>query len=113
MFSLLEKNVIFKEEEGSKDDIDDTDHGQKADDNDHGEEDDGPDDTGRLRTLQAIVDCCKLSSCKLQAVLDPNFASLSLARNKHLKTQFGVGDNRRGLAKNNSHFFLFENSTCS
>ena len=111
MFSLLEKNVIFKE--GGKDDIGDTDHGDdrdyghdddhgeeadglddndhreyddSPDDNDHGEEDGGPDDSGRLRTPQAIVDCCKLSSCKLQAVLDLNFASLSSDRNKHLKT---------------------------
>ena len=78
MFSLLEKNVIFKE--GGKDDIVDTDHGDDGDygpDDDHGEEDGGPDDSGRLRTLQAIVDFCKLSSCKLQAVLDLNFASLS------------------------------------
>ena len=82
MFSLLEKNAIFKE--GGQDDIVDTDHGDDGDygheidhgeegggpdDTDHGEEDGGPDDSGRLRTLQAIVDCCKLSSCKLQAVL--------------------------------------------
>ena len=77
MFFLLEKNVIFKE--GGKDDIVNTDHGDDGDngpdDNDHGEEDDGPNDSGRLRTLQGLkcfqlaMQCSAVYFRRLQAFL--------------------------------------------